>query len=431
MNTQDIYQVFLSSEGISKDTRTLKKGELYIAIEGDNFDGNKFAKSALDKGASHAIVSRKDFEDNRLILVDDTLRTLHKLAQHHRRKLGIPILAITGTNGKTTTKELISTVLKSRYKTKATEGNLNNHIGVPLTLLSMNSSTEVGIVEMGASGLGEIKTLCEIAEPNMGLITNIGKAHLEGFGSVEGVKTTKGQLFDYLRDNNGTAFYNADNLIFADMNKPQKQVHYGTSKRQKIYGELIENNEGYLCATVNNENDCAEINTKLVGDYNLENLIAAVAVGIHFGIDIKDIAKELAGYSSKNNRSEVEIIDSKIVIWDCYNANPSSMASALKNLCNTNTEYKKTAILGEMLELGEDSDLEHKKIINILKTSNIHRSYLIGNKYKAEKLDNIFFFDTFEEFAKYLQEENLSDAYILVKGSRGAKLERVKELLQN
>ncbi|MFV0483653.1 MAG: UDP-N-acetylmuramoyl-tripeptide--D-alanyl-D-alanine ligase, partial [Bacteroidales bacterium] len=272
MNIQSIYKLFLSSEGISKDTRTIKKGELYIALAGDNFDGNRFAKDALDKGASHAIVSRKDFDDDRLILVDDTLQTLQNLAREHRRKLGIPIFAITGTNGKTTTKELINTVLKSKYNTKATVGNLNNHIGVPFTLLSMNNSTEVGIVEMGASGLGEIKTLCEIAEPNMGLITNIGKAHLEGFGSLEGVKTTKGQLFDYLKETDGTAFYNADNPIFDDMNKPEKQVKFGTSRNQNIHGELVENDKGYLCAKVSNTSESVEIDTKLVGDYNLENL---------------------------------------------------------------------------------------------------------------------------------------------------------------
>ncbi|TLX76048.1 UDP-N-acetylmuramoyl-tripeptide--D-alanyl-D-alanine ligase [Labilibacter sediminis] len=426
-----LYSDFIQSTGISTDTRQISKDCLFIALKGANFNGNLFAKQALEQGAYKVVVDEEAVvESDDYILVDDTLIALQQLATYHRRQLNIPIIGITGTNGKTTTKELVNAVLSSKYNVFATQGNFNNHIGVPLTLLSMNDKTEVGVVEMGANHLGEIADLCLIAEPNYGLITNVGKAHLEGFGSFEGVMRTKSELYRYVENNLGTIFINKDNVYLQKMLGEGASLYtYGKDETNNISIERVANsaNVNFSCKY---NNEVLNIDSNLIGGYNLENLLAAIAIGCHMGVNGKDIENAIANYLPNNNRSQLVISQKNKIIFDAYNANPTSMMAALENFKEM-AEKDKVVILGEMKELGEDSLKEHKAIVDFLRNNPIRRSILIGDNYKnlVQGIDNADWYPDVNKAIECLQESPISNCFILVKGSRSNRLENLKDIL--
>ena len=409
-----LYDIFLRSTGIATDSRQVAKGSLFFALRGDRFDGNRFAADALASGADFAVVDdQRVVMDERYIVVDNTLLALQHLAAHHRRALEIPVLAITGTNGKTTTKELVSRVLAQKFEVATTRGNLNNHIGVPLTLLSMTRETQFGIVEMGASAVGEIKTLCEIAAPNFGIVTNVGRAHLEGFGGFEGVKRAKGELYDYLAAHGGTAFVNAGDAELMAM----------TSGRHGLNIEWYTTAEG--------------INNPMPGDYNLTNIAATATVGRYFGVDAAQIKQAVEGYQPDNNRSQLVDTGRNTVIFDCYNANPSSMRAALEDFARKPSEQPRAVILGDMMELGTYSQQEHKSIVALVGELGINEIYLVGPNFTQavrdlQSMTAGVVIRTFTDTAKlrnYLTSNPLSGRRILVKGSRSIRLESVKEIL--
>jgi UDP-N-acetylmuramoyl-tripeptide--D-alanyl-D-alanine ligase len=398
-------------------------------LKGANFNGNKFALDALKKGAAYAIVDEPEFAVNeKLIIVPDVLVCLQELARYHRDRLGLPILAITGTNGKTTTKELVAAVLSKKFKVNFTQGNLNNHIGVPLTLLSMNKDSEFGVVEMGANHPGEIKILCDIANPDFGIITNIGKAHLEGFGSFDGVIETKSELYNFLKAKGGKCFINADNSILNKQAQGLEQIKYGQSTSYFMSGELA-STDNHLVVKALFPKGWLYLKSKLVGDYNYENLLAAACVGRYFGIDPSAIQKALEEYTPSNNRSQLIRNDKNTVIMDAYNANPTSMMAALQNFSNLKNEQK-CIILGDMLELGESSQIEHQIIVDYIESQDFNEIYLVGPMFmnttsgaKKKKFDNI------ELLTNYLKTQPIENKLILIKGSRGIHLEKILEFL--
>ncbi len=423
MNIQELHKLFLDSTGVCTDTRKIKKDSLFFALKGDNFNGNKFAKEAVSKGSSHSIVDEQEFaDDDHIILVDDVLRTLQDLAYTHRKFLDIPIVALTGSNGKTTTKELINAVLTKKFKTVATRGNLNNHIGVPLTILEMNSETEMGIIEMGANHQGEIQRLCEITQPDYGYITNFGKAHLEGFGGVEGVIKGKSELYQHLIDHKGSLILNLDDAI---QQKRVGSTHtYSFSK-----GEQSDLHITYALAEpfahIQFEDTVVESN--LIGRYNEVNLAAAAALGCLFKIEHETIKEALENYIPANNRSQLIKNGSQTIIMDAYNANPTSMEAALRNLATTQSAYK-LAILGDMFELGDASSVEHQHIADLAEQFNIDQTILVGKHFNQTKNEAVCYNTTEELIEKGLPEtisEKLHDAIILIKGSRGMALERI------
>jgi len=427
MKIEELHQLFLKAKSVSTDTRTLEKGTLFFALKGENFNGNRFAQKALDLGASFCIIDEVQKPDNeRYILVDDVLQTLQKLANYHRNYLNIPIVALTGSNGKTTTKELIHAVLKQRYKTQATLGNLNNHIGVPLTLLRMNESTEIGIVEMGANHIGEIAQLCKIANPDFGYITNFGKAHLEGFGSEEGVVKGKSELYDYLKQKKGAIFLNIDDK------KQVKQV--GDYQNRITFSEtessdftiVLQRESPFLKIEISK----TIIQTQLLGRYNFTNTAAAIAVGLHFDVDLTSIKKGLESYAPKNNRSQIIKQNSNTIILDAYNANPSSIDAALKNF-KTMEGDQKIVILGDMFELGEQSYAEHQSIIDLAQKLDFSQLYLVGNQFfeHHQNYSNVLFFKDFERLRIHLEDYSIKQSMVLVKGSRGMALERLLEFI--
>ena len=427
MNIEVLHQLFLKSKSVSTDTRTLEKGTLFFALKGENFNGNTFAKKALDLGASYCIIDEvQDPNHEHYILVDDVLQTLQELANYHRNYLNIPIIALTGSNGKTTTKELIYSVLKQRYETQATLGNLNNHIGVPLTLLRMDESTEIGIVEMGANHIGEIAQLCKIANPDFGYITNFGKAHLEGFGSEEGVVKGKSELYDYLKQKNGTIFLNVDDK------KQVKQV--GDYQNRITFSEressdftiALQRESPFLSIEINK----TLIHTQLLGRYNFTNIAAAITVGLHFDVDLTSIKKGIESYAPKNNRSQIIKQNSNTIILDAYNANPSSVEAALNNF-NTMEGDQKIVILGDMFELGKQSYAEHQSIIDLAQKLDFLQLYLVGNHFfdHHQNYSNILFFKDFERLKIHLEDYPIKQSMVLVKGSRGMALERLLELV--
>ncbi|MCW3787502.1 UDP-N-acetylmuramoyl-tripeptide--D-alanyl-D-alanine ligase [Plebeiibacterium sediminum] len=429
MHISDIYSLFLNSTGVCTDTRSISKNSLFFALKGANFNGNTFARQAIEQGASYAIVDEIEGDkSDKIIVVDDVLKTLQKLAHYHRKQLNIPILGITGTNGKTTTKELIKAVLETTHKVFATQGNLNNHIGVPLTLLSMDENTEIGIVEMGANHPGEIEFLCNIADPDYGIITNVGKAHLEGFGSFDGVKRTKSELYRHIEAKRGGLFVNSDNLHLKEMLKTGATLYtYGRESFNKVVlCELFQSDFLAFACSIN----CSEleINTNLVGNYNVENVLAAITIGSFFKVTRGNIAKALANYKPTNNRSQLEITSKNKVLFDAYNANPSSMEVALRNFISMAGD-KKVVILGEMKELGEDSVKEHKKLVNFLHHKQL-KVILVGESYK-ELIDGTPFtyLANVDELSEFLTQKPLLKSFILVKGSRSNRLEKIKELL--
>jgi UDP-N-acetylmuramoyl-tripeptide--D-alanyl-D-alanine ligase len=427
MNIKNIHELFLTCSAVSTDTRKIVAGSFFVAIKGANYDANAFAKEALDKGASYVIIDKEAYYlDHRTILVPDSLTLLQELAQFHRKYLNLPIIALTGSNGKTTTKELIQVVLAKKYKTKATVGNLNNHIGVPLTLLSFDSGTEIGIVEMGANHQKEIEFLCTIATPDYGYITNFGKAHLEGFGGVEGVIIGKSEMYHYLRNNGKLAFVNLDDPIQVNKSEGIKSYSFGSNKKNANI--LIHTVTADPFVTVNyNDNT---ITSQLIGLYNANNLNAAITIGKYFDVADASIKEALESYVPENNRSQLLRKGNNQIILDAYNANPSSMAVAIDNFVQLDNSSK-LMILGDMFELGQDSLEEHQAVVSRLASVIDCNSFLIGSDFYACRIEvkHVKFFKSFENFSDYFKGLNIENATILIKGSRGMALERVLDLI--
>lgn len=419
-----LHQLFLESTGICTDTRKLKKGNLYLALKGDNFNGNNFAAKALELGADYSIVDEQPEEQNdHIIKVEDGLDTLQKLAAYHRKYLNLPILSITGSNGKTTTKELIREVLSKKYKTVSTKGNLNNHIGVPLTLLSMNKETEFGIVEMGANHQGEIASLCKIAQPDYGYITNFGKAHLEGFGGVEGVIKGKSELYNYLIKNNKTIFINYDDEIQVEKSKGTDIISFSEGKNATHQITFLKADP---FVKINTED--TQINSQLIGTYNAKNIAVAICIGKFFKIPAKAIKEAIESYQPTNNRSQIINQNSNQIILDAYNANPTSMKAALENL-EAIPAKNKIAILGDMFEVGNTSAEEHQIIIDLLEKLEFSNMMVCGKNFYQTSTQEVLKFENFEDLKNYIQENNFENATILIKGSRGMALERILEAL--
>ncbi|KAB1153578.1 UDP-N-acetylmuramoyl-tripeptide--D-alanyl-D-alanine ligase [Flavobacterium luteum] len=427
MNIEAIHNLFLKCSSVSIDTRKITPNSLFVAIKGDRFDANTFAKEALEKKAAYVVIDNPNFYiDERTILVQDSLTTLQELAKFHRNYLKLPIIALTGSNGKTTTKELINCVLSKKYSTKATVGNLNNHIGVPLTLLSFDSKTEIGIVEMGANHQKEIAFLCEIAQPDFGYITNFGKAHLEGFGGVEGVIKGKSEMYSYLLKHNKTVFINLDDSIQVDKTKKLKTFSFGFNKAEADVNITNIKANPFVAITFSNIN----IQTNLIGLYNANNINAAVAIGKYFNVPDNAIKSALEGYVPENNRSQLIYKNTNEIILDAYNANPSSMAVAIANFIQLNKKNK-IVILGDMFELGTESIFEHKMVVDSLLNEDETTCYFIGKDFYLNKLkkNNFHFYDTFDSFSNDFKQNLLQNKMMLIKGSRGMALERVLELI--
>ena len=427
MDIKKIYKLFQESNLVSIDTRSIKVNDIFFAIKGPNFDGNKFALQAIKNGASYVVSDNLDIskKSDKIIYVENSIKALQKLANYHRRKLNTKIIAITGSNGKTTTKELVLNVLKSRFKTVATKGNLNNHLGVPLSLLSIEKDTEIGIIEMGANHLNEIANLCVIAEPEFGYITNFGNAHLEGFKSLEGVIKGKSELYDYLKSNKKFIFYNSDN-------KKQSNILNGYANTF-TYGVNDDSN----CSILNCSNqDSVHVNyrselikSNIYGDYNFENICIAIAIGEYFGVSFEQIKKGIESYLPENNRSQVTITERNTVVLDAYNANPTSMKLALESFCKT-SYTNKMIIVGDMFELGSDSIHYHQEIINYLEKINNSIIYIVGEYFcNTKHSDKIKSFSSKKELINNLSKTNVSNYSILIKGSRGMQLEKIIEFI--
>jgi UDP-N-acetylmuramoyl-tripeptide--D-alanyl-D-alanine ligase len=430
MSIKELYEVFQKHPKISTDSRQIEEDCLYFALKGEKFNGNEFASEALKKGAAFSIIDEKFYQfDERCLLVKDVLNSLQELSRHHRERLGIPILAITGTNGKTTTKELVAAVLSKKFDLAYTKGNLNNHIGVPITLLSMNSSTEFGIIEMGANHPGEIERLCQIALPDFGLITNVGYAHLEGFGSFEGVKKEKAELYNFIEKKVGKVFINSSNPELIDMAGGVSGIYYKTREgTEGLEGELLESSP-FMAFRVKFKKGWLYIKTHLIGDYNLENALAAVCIGNYFGVDPLEIKNAVESYRPANNRSQYMTTERNRLILDAYNANPTSIKAALKSFSKSEAP-KKAVILGDMWELGESSADEHQKIVDIVASMGFSLVLLSGEQFsKCRYPDSFFVFENNSLLSEYLEESRPSGYLFLIKGSRGMKLENVTDKL--
>ncbi|MDN3676372.1 UDP-N-acetylmuramoyl-tripeptide--D-alanyl-D-alanine ligase [Flavobacterium paronense] len=427
MNIQTIHDLFLKCNKVSIDTRKIEPKSFFVAIKGERFDANTFAKEALEKGASYVIIDNADYYiDDRTILVKDSLETLQALAKFHRHFLNVPIVALTGSNGKTTTKELINVVLSKKFNTIATVGNLNNHIGVPLTLLSFTGETKIGIVEMGANHQKEIEFLCEIAQPDYGYITNFGKAHLEGFGGVEGVIRGKSEMYTFLKSNNKTVFVNLDDEIQNQKTKDFKRITFSQNDNSAdVFIESVTANPFVKIKTAG-----VEINSHLIGLYNANNINAAITIGNYFGVSIDDIKNAIESYIPENNRSQLLTKGTNEIILDAYNANPSSMIVALENFVQLD-KANKCIIIGDMYELGEESLAEHKAIVNFLNQNSSFECHFVGKYFFANSIQNekFHFYNTFEDFANYLSSMKIENKTLLIKGSRGMALERTLDYL--
>ncbi len=427
MTLAEIHNLYLQSSGIVIDTQKIEPNSFFVALKGERFDANTFTKEALEKGCSVVIIDNKEYYiDGKTILVEDSLKTLQELAKFHRDYLKIPIIAITGSNGKTTTKELIQVVLLKKFNTKATFGNLNNHIGVPLTLLSFNKKTEIGIVEMGANHQKEIEFLCEIAKPDFGYITNFGKAHLEGFGGILGVIKGKSEMYNYLQTNNKKAFVNFDDAIQVEKTKNIERFTFSTIN--KDCNVFIKNCTANPMVSMNYNN--IEIKSHLIGLYNANNINAAITIGNYFGVSEEEIKEAVECYIPENNRSQLISKNSNEIILDAYNANPSSMLVALDNFLQLKNS-KKTIIIGDMFELGKESSKEHQLIVNFLKKTDTIQCFFIGKDFYVNKNEKIHhnFYKDFESFTEYLKENSFSNTLLLIKGSRGMALERTLEYI--
>lgn len=427
MNLNELYELFLHHEKITTDSRHCPTNSLFFALKGERFDGNQYAAKALETGAAYAIIDNpKYLSGDRMILVDNVLDCLQQLAHRHRKALGIPVIGITGTNGKTTTKELLASVLATKFNVLATEGNLNNQIGVPLTLLRMNPDHEIAVVEMGASHPGDIDELVHIVAPNYGLITNVGCAHLEGFGSFEGVLHTKGELYDYLRHTNGKIFINQENKDLMGIAHGLEQITYGQHEGAFAVGHVVESNP-FLTFDWKQQGKIHVVETHLVGAYNIDNVLAAVAVGRYFKIPAERISRAIAAYEPTNNRSQYKKTERNDLIIDAYNANPTSMKAALDNFASLPV-HPKAVVLGDMLELGKTSDELHSGIVRQLQAEAFDKVYLCGQHF-ARTADGFPSFTTTEELIAALRQDKLEGYHILIKGSHSMGLENVVELL--
>lgn len=427
MTIQEIHKLFLKCNSVSIDTRKIASNSLFVAIKGERFDANTFANEALQKGASYVIIDNASYYiDARTILVNDSLTALQELASYHRTYLNLPIIALTGSNGKTTTKELINVVLSKKFNTKATVGNLNNHIGVPLTLLSFSAATEIGIVEMGANHQKEIEFLCAIAQPDYGYITNFGKAHLEGFGGVEGVIQGKSEMYSFLKSNHKKAFVNNDDVIQVEKSKDIATITFSQIEAKAfVYIKSVTANPFVAI-----DYDDTSVKSHLIGLYNANNINAAITIGKYFNVANNDIKNAIENYIPENNRSQLLTKGTNTIILDAYNANPSSMAVALENFIQLD-KSNKLIIIGDMFELGEESLAEHKSIVDGLLNENTIECCFIGNDFYANKVDktNFHFFKTFDDFSDFLKTKSVANSTILIKGSRGMELERTLAFL--
>ena len=425
MNIERLYEIYQQYPSIQTDSRKIKAGDLFFALKGPNFNGNLFAKQALDAGAAYSIVDESSVvKDERIILTDDVLQTLQLLARHHRRQFKIPFVAITGSNGKTTTKELVHAVLSSKYKTYTTQGNLNNHIGIPLTILQVKKDAEMAVIEMGANHRGEIAAYCQYTLPTHGIITNCGKAHLEGFGGIEGVKKGKGELYDFIRETGGTVFAMWDYPYLREMSKGIATViKYGTTEADYV-GNILQA-EPFLSVSMSNGVMIPDINTKLVGDYNLPNVLVAVAIGDYFKVPQEKIKEAIELYTPSNSRSQLLNWKSNQIILDAYNANPSSMKLAIENFAHLHAD-KKLLLLGGMAELGKESIQEHESIVDLIKKYKWSDVALVGGDF--QKINHPFKkFNNAQEAGQWLNGLELTNAYLLVKGSRSMQMEKVLE----
>ncbi len=425
MKSQQLYSYFKKSTGVSTDTRTLQPGNLFFALKGGNFNGNLMADHAIKLGASAVVVDEEiGLNGEHIIKVDDVLTSLQQLARYHRDHLDCVVIGITGTNGKTTSKELIYAVLSSQYPTLATKGNLNNHIGVPLTLLSLTEDHDFGIIEMGANHLGEIAELCLISDPNYGLITNVGRAHLEGFGSFENIITTKMGLYDHIIQNDGTIFMNSNNEDLPLSQNYKHVVHFGTKEDDQCQGILLGASPFVSLRITTTEGSC-QVNSKLIGAYNLDNILAAVCIGSYFKVPLERIKKAIENYVPSNNRSEYRKTGKNELILDAYNANPSSMELALKNFSATELPNK-LAIIGDMFELGNQAAQHHLEIIQLVETLQLDCIF-IGEEYSKHQPNDERFFKNTAEAKEYFNSNTIEGRTILIKGSRGLQLEKLIE----
>lgn len=428
---ESLYQTYLKSRRVTTDSRQITPGCLFFAFKGETFDGNAFAPQALEQGAALCVINDPQYKvDDRCIVVPDVLATLQELARHHRAQLTIPIIGITGTNGKTTTKELVHAVLSKRYRTHATAGNFNNHLGVPLTLLSIPADTQMAIVEMGANHPGEIAALCHIADPDFGLITNVGRAHLEGFGSFEGVIQTKTELYRHLASKKGAAFVNADNDILISQAALCRldTVTYGSSEQAHVRGNLV-GSDPYMKFYIEDGDSVYTIQSQLLGNYNFDNAMAAAAVGRYFHVDLWDVKEAIEQYLPTNNRSQYKETGRNTLFLDCYNANPSSMKVALDNF-EALPKNNKVAMLGGMKELGEESQKEHEAIVNRLLAHPEICAVLIGPEFAfAEENPSIQYFPDSDVAVAYFAKHPLSGATVLLKGSNGTRMWKLEEVL--
>lgn len=427
MNVEELYKIYRAYPSVQTDTRKLQKGDIFFALSGPNFNGNQFALKALEAGASYAVVDEDISGGNdRIIKVDDTLNALQQLAKHHREQFKIPFIGITGSNGKTTTKELVSTVLSSHFKTYTTKGNLNNHIGVPLTLLQIKDDGEMAVIEMGANHQKEIEGYCKYAQPTHGIITNCGKAHLEGFGGIEGVRKGKGELYKYLSEHDGTAFIYRNYDYLQEMSgKIRHKVWYGMNEGD-VTG-TAESSEPFLSVKITSMAEPILIKTQLVGAYNLPNVLCAVAVGMHFKVPVEKIVAALEAYSPDNSRSQMITKGTNKIILDAYNANPTSMKAAIENIGKISAD-KKVLMLGGMMELGEDSLAEHKAIVDLIDQYKWEQVVFVGGDFKNTANGHLYF-ENSEEAASWAAKQNLHDSYLLIKGSRSIKMEKIAEKL--
>ena len=427
MTVEEIYSRFKECTGVTTDSRKCGPGLMFFALKGERFDGNEFVRGALEQGCPYAVMDNAglyDAADSRMILVDSVLDTLQKVAAHHRRELGTPVIGITGTNGKTTTKELTNAVMSAAYNVLCTQGNLNNSIGVPLTVLGLKSEHRYAIVEMGASHPGDIKELVEVSQPDYGLITNVGKAHLLGFGSFEGVKRTKGELYDWLREHNGTAFVNRDNVHLQQMCAGLPLIEYGKPGQEGLLveGEVLECNPFVKFRWRSKGGDWHIVQTSLIGAYNVDNALAAITIGLRFGVSEDKASAAVAGYVPQNNRSQLTETGRNHLVVDAYNANPTSMAAAIENFSMMKADNK-MLILGDMRELGEVSEAEHRNIVELLKEKGFTKVWLVGSEFAKVAQESEFrLFADVEAVNDALRIEPLNGYSILIKGSNSIGL---------
>ncbi|UWX67552.1 UDP-N-acetylmuramoyl-tripeptide--D-alanyl-D-alanine ligase [Empedobacter stercoris] len=425
MNTAEIFEQFLKSKNVTTDTRNISKDCIFFALKGANFNGNTFAQEAINQGAMLAIVDEKEYENNsqNIFLVHNALETLQDLARMYRKHLQIPFIGLTGSNGKTTTKELISAVLKEKFKTHYTFGNLNNHIGVPLTILSIPEDTEIAVIEMGANHQKEIELLASISQPDFGYITNFGKAHLEGFGGIEGVIKGKSELYDFLRANKKTAFVNYNDPIQVEKTGDINRITFSDQNNTDVQIELIENKTEYLAVKYKN----LDIHSHLTGNYNFSNISCAIAIGQYFGIDAESIKNGIENYFPSNNRSQIINKENYKIVMDAYNANPSSMEASLNNFVKF--EGSKTIIIGDMFELGDEAKTEHQRVLDLAERLNFDQIFILGHHFSETITTNpnVKKFEDRKAFEKYLIDNPIKTKNILIKGSHGMRL----DLLEN